>query len=67
MSEHEHCGSQLWHELQDFEQRYEVAKDQLSAADVFALWSALWRFSERVIVDHRRLKATERKRRRVGG
>ena len=66
MSEREHAGSQLWRELHDFEQRYEVAKDQLSAADVFALWSALWRFSEKVIVDHRRLKATERKRRRVG-
>ena len=67
MSEQEHSGSQLWREFQDFEQRYEVAKDGLSAADVFALWSALWRFSEKVIVDHRRLKATERKRRRAGG
>ena len=67
MSEHEHSGSQLRRELYDFEQRYEVAKEELSAADVFALWSALWRFSEKLIVDHRRLKATERKRRRAGG
>jgi hypothetical protein len=67
MSEHEHSGSQLWRQLHDFEQRYEVAKEELSAADVFALWAALWRFSERVIVDHRRLKAAERKRRRAGG
>jgi hypothetical protein len=41
-----------------------MAKGQLSAEEVFALWSALWRFSENVIVDHRQLKADERKRRR---
>jgi hypothetical protein len=41
-----------------------MAKDQLSADEVFALWSALWRFSENVIVDHRQRKAAERKRRR---
>jgi hypothetical protein len=67
MSERERSGSQLWREFHDFERHYEVTKDELSAADVFALWSALWRFSEKVIVDHRRLKATERKRRRAGG
>ena len=67
MSEHEHPSSQLWRERHDFEQLYQVAKDELSAADVFALRSALSRFSERVIVDHRQLKATERKRRRMGG
>jgi hypothetical protein len=67
MSQSEHSGSQLRRELHGFEQRYEVAKEEPSAADVFALWSALWRFPEKVIVDHRRLKATERKRRRAAG
>jgi hypothetical protein len=67
MSEREYSGNQLRRELHDFEQCYEVAKGELSAADVFVLWAALWRFSERVIVDYRRLKATERKRRRAGG
>jgi len=67
MSEQEHSGSQLWREFQDFEQRYEVAKDGLSAADVFALYSTVSGSTEKVIVDHRRLKATERKRRRASG
>ena len=64
MSESERSGHQLLGEFHDFERRYDMAKGQLSAEEVFALWSALWRFSENVIVDHRQLKADERKRRR---
>jgi hypothetical protein len=56
---------QLWGELRDLEARYELAKEAFSAEDAFVLWSALWRFSEKVIVDHRRLKVAERKQRRT--
>ena len=64
MSDSERPGHQLLSELHDFKARYDMAKDQLSADEVFVLWSALWRFSENVIVDHRHLKAEERRRRR---
>ena len=64
MSDSERPGQQLLCELHDFERRYGMAKGQLSPKEVFALWSALWRFSENVIVDHRQLKTDERKRRR---
>jgi hypothetical protein len=56
---------QIWGELHDLEARYDMAKEGFSAEDAFVLWSALWRFSEKVIVDHRRLKVAERKRRRT--
>ena len=65
MSDGEQPGHQLRRELHDFEARYDLSKGALSADDVFAIWSALWRFSEKVIADHRRLKAVERKRRRM--
>lgn len=65
MSDVERLGRRLSRELQDVEERYDQAKDALSADDMFALWSALWRFSEKVIADHRRLKSAERKRRRT--
>ena len=62
MSDGTRPGTQLWHELHDFEGRYELAKDELSANDMLALWSALWRFAKRVSADQRRLKVVERKR-----
>ena len=64
MSDNERPGHELLSEFHDFKARYDLAKGQLSADEVFVLWSALWRFSENVIVDHRQLKADERKRRR---
>jgi hypothetical protein len=66
MSDRESHGRQIRRELHDLEAHYDLAKGALSADDVFALWSALWRFSEQVIVDHRRLKVAERKHRRIG-
>jgi hypothetical protein len=42
-------------------------KGELSADHVFARWSALWRFAENVIVDHRPLKAAKRQRRPTVG
>lgn len=65
MSDGERPGHQLCQDLHDVEARYDAAKGALSARDVFALWTVLWRFSEKVIADHRRLKAAERKRRQV--
>jgi hypothetical protein len=65
MSDGSRPGSQLWREFHDFERRYELAKDQLSADDMLALWSALWRFAKHVSVDQRRLKVVERKRQRA--
>ena len=53
MSDSERPGHQLLCELHDFERRYNIAKGQLSADEVCALWSVLWRFSENVMVDHR--------------
>jgi hypothetical protein len=67
MSEREHSGSQLWRELHDVHGHYELAKDELSADDMLALWSALWRFAKQVSADHRQVKVAERKRRRAGG
>ena len=58
-------GGQLWRELHDFQGRYELEKDQLSADDMLALWSALWRFAKQVNVDHRQLKVAERRRQRA--
>jgi hypothetical protein len=63
MSDGERSSRQLVQALRDVEARYDAAKSELAADDVFALWAALWRFSEKVIADHRRLKAAERKRR----
>jgi hypothetical protein len=60
------CARQLWRELHDFEGRYNIAKGQLSADELFALQSALWRFSKKVMVDHGQVRAAERKRRRTG-
>jgi hypothetical protein len=65
MSDTERPGRQLLRELQDVEERYDLTKEALSADDMFALWSTLWRFSEKVIAGHRRLKSAERKRRRT--
>jgi hypothetical protein len=65
MSEHEHAGSQLWRELHDLQGRYELAQGELSAEDMLALWSALWRFAKQVNTDHRQLKMVERKRQRA--
>ena len=65
MSDGSRPGGQLWHELHAFQEHYDLAKDQLSAEDMLALWSALWRFAKQVNVDHRRLKLTERKRQRA--
>jgi hypothetical protein len=65
MSERERFGSQLWRELHEFEGHYEIAKDQLSADDMLAIWSALWRFAKKVSADQRRLKVVERKRQRA--
>ena len=65
MSDSEHPGRRLLRDLHDFEERYDSVKDELSADDTFALWSALWRLSENIIVDHRQLKAAERKRQRL--
>ena len=50
MSDSERPGHQLLCEFHDFERRYGMAKGQLSAEEVFALWSALWRFSENVML-----------------
>jgi hypothetical protein len=36
-----------------------------SADDAFALLAALWRLSKHIIIDHRQLKAAERKHRRA--
>ena len=41
MSDSERPGHQLLGDLHDFERRYDMAKGQLSADEVFALWSAL--------------------------
>ena len=65
MSNGSRPGSQLWRELHDFEARYELVKDELSADDMLALWSALWRFAKQVNTDQRRLKLVERKRQRA--
>jgi hypothetical protein len=65
MSDGSRPGSQLWRELHDFQGRYELAKEELSADDMLALWSALWRFAKQVSADHRRLKVVERKRQRA--
>jgi hypothetical protein len=65
MSDGARPASQLWRELHDFEGRYEIAKDRLSADDMLALWSALWRFAKKVSADQRRLKVVERKRQRA--
>jgi hypothetical protein len=62
MSDQEGAGHRLWRELLDFEERYNTAKPELSADDVYRLWSVLWRLSERVRVDYRRKKAAESKR-----
>ncbi len=63
MNDGDHTRGRLWQELFDLERRYDAAKAALSADEVFALWSALWRFSEKALADHRRLKTVERKRR----
>jgi hypothetical protein len=65
MNDGDHSDYQLRRELHNLEARYDMAKGELSADDAFELWSALWRFSEKVIADHRRLKAAERKHRRT--
>jgi hypothetical protein len=65
MNDSERFDSQLRRELHDFEGRYDIAKGELSSDEVFALWTALWRLSEKIIADHRQLKAAERKRRRM--
>jgi hypothetical protein len=65
MSDRSGRGNQLWRELHDFEARYEMARDELSADDILAIWSALWRFVKQVNADHRRQKVVERKRQRV--
>ena len=62
MSDGSRPGAQLWRELHDFEGRYELAKEELSANDMLALWSSLWRFAKRVSADQRRLKLVERRR-----
>ena len=64
MSNREKPDHKLLCELHDFKGRYDMARGQLSADELLALWSELWRFSENVIVDHRQLKADERRRRR---
>ena len=53
MSNLEGCGRRLERELLDFEERYDKAKSDLSADDVYNLWLVLWRLSERVRVDYR--------------
>ena len=65
MSDREPAADRLLDLLHDLEARYDAARDELSADAVFVIWTALWRFSEKVIADHRRLKAAERKRRRI--
>ena len=65
MSDGSRPGSQLWRELHDVQERYELAKGELSADDMLALWSALWRFAKQVNADHRRLKVVERKHQRA--
>lgn len=56
MSNLEGCGRRLERELLDFEERYDKAKSDLSADDVYNLWLVLWRLSERVRVDYRHKK-----------
>ena len=65
MSDSDRFDSQLRRELHDFEGRYDIATGDISASEVLALWTMLWRLSEKVIADHRQLKAAERKRRRL--
>jgi hypothetical protein len=56
MSDREGCGHRLGRELLDFEERYDKAKSDLSAGDVYRLWLVLWRLLERVRVDYRHEK-----------
>jgi hypothetical protein len=56
MSNLEGCGRRLERELLDFEERYDKAKSDLSADDVYNLWLVLWRLSERVRVDYQHKK-----------
>lgn len=62
MSDTERPSHKLLRDLHDLEGRYGRVKNQPSANELFALWSALWQFSERAIADHRQLKANQRKR-----
>jgi len=56
MSDREGCGRRLGRGLLGFEERYDKAKSDLSADDVYRLWLVLWRLSERVRVDYRHKK-----------
>jgi len=56
MSDREGCGRRLGRARLDFEERYDKAKSDLSADDVYSLWLVLWRLSERVRVDYRHKK-----------
>jgi hypothetical protein len=65
MNDEGRASQQLMNMLHDVEVQYDMTKNDLSVRELLAFWSALWRLSERVIADHRRLKSADRKRQRA--
>ncbi len=65
MSDEGQSNQRLMSILRDVEVQYDMTKNDLSDQEMLAFWSTLWRLSEKVIADHRRLKIADRKRQRT--